>query len=76
MEFLKECGVEKCFVGVNEHEEYDSDSYWTEPTAELFIFFPDNISTETMVEIMVEIGRSYPDELDQKDDGSLRLWWD
>lgn len=76
LEFLKIIGIEKCTVGVDENEIWDSDEVETFPTAELWIYFPDVVPTEFMIAVMVEIGHLHPDEIDQEEDGSLRLWWD
>jgi len=76
LEFLKEIGIEKCTVGVDENEIWDSDEVETFPTAELWIHFPDVVPTEFMISTIVEIGRLHPDDLNIEEDGSLRLWWD
>ena len=76
LEFLKDIGIEKCTVGVDENEIWDSDEVETFPTAELWIHFPDVVPTEFMISAMVEIGRLHPDDLNIEEDGSLRLWWD
>ena len=78
LEFLHEYGVTDSIVGVDEYEIYNSDEIEIRPTAELFITFPKNMSTENMISIMIEIGRLHPDEIDpeRQDDLSIRLWWD
>lgn len=76
LEFLKNIGVEKCTVGLDKILDFDEDEMKTFPTAELWIHFPDVVPTEFMISTMIEIGYLRPNEIDQEEDGSLRLWWD
>ena len=76
LEFLKERGVEKCFIGIDENDIWDSDDVEIFPSAELFIYFPKNVPTQSMIEILVEIAHLRPNEISQENDDSVRLWWD